>query len=149
MTLEASFAGIRSEPVHCYSPEDPGEAPRPPSYVLVSDLWPGNKGANQAEIVFGPGVQLEGVQSDSSADHVGDISELVNRMDIDPASERGVPAPAAAGATPIGREVPAPADPTAPLQPALGQDSYNDGAEGLRDVEQPATELYSGLFCDL
>lgn len=113
MLHEATVA-VASSLAHCYSPDGAGETPRSPLYVPVSGLWPANRGENQAEIVFGAGVQLGSTQSESSAGHVGDIAELVEKMDIDHTGERGMTVVPPGNVTPL---MPAQADTADPVMP--------------------------------
>jgi len=131
---------------HCYSADNAGAAPSSPTYVPVSGLWADNKQPNHAsaaqeEVVFGPGVQLQGPEesmsgmSQTSSGQVGEISELVTRMDIDSAADHEQVSAAAAEASP-------------PRALSPGRDAYDDDA-AQTDGGQPPADLYSGLFREL
>jgi len=97
MSLEASYldaapaAALHLAADLHYYPDDAGERPLSPAYVPVSALWASSKQAPdvstaQTKVLFGPGVQLQ----PTGEDEVGDIFDLVNKMDIDPAVEDGL-----------------------------------------------------------
>jgi len=95
MLHEFGCTGAAASVPLCYSPDSSdgnldGGRLGSPEYHPVSSLWAGPPSAQpkkyQKEIVFGPGVQLEG--SDKRPDHLlMDISDLVTRMEIDGAGQ--------------------------------------------------------------
>ena len=137
MTLEASY--INDDPT---APDDARGVVQSPVYVPVSDLWWEKKEAvaagvhnataagvhnAQDEVVFGPGVQLQaphGSQGDPT-DEVREISDLVTRMDIDTATERG------------------------PATAMVMTESPRAPPEGHGEGSQQQPNLYTGLFREL
>lgn len=70
-----------------YSPDSTDDRPCSPEYIPVSKLWTDVTASAQQmlprdEVVFGPGVQLD--DPNQGGDKLtADISDLVNRMEID------------------------------------------------------------------
>lgn len=88
--------------------------------------------------MFGPSVQLEETvvsrREPGLTDQMGDISEPVHRMDIDPVVDRGVPPPITACATLTSHPTPAP----------------TTNGEGAVETEaRTSVNLFCGLFRQL